>query len=50
MNTTQGLSRRSPDLVNWLDDVQMSETRRNIAKNQLMLTEALIKGAWGRAS
>ena len=50
MNRFHNSPRRLSSLVSWLDDVQMSEGRRSLARNQLQMTESLIDGVWSIAA
>ena len=50
MKTIYDAPQRSASLETWLDEVQMSETRREVARNQVRMTEALIDGVWTAAA
>jgi len=38
--------RTTSNMVEWLDSVRMSEADREIAKNQVRMSEAVIDAAW----
>ncbi len=49
MKSIDKASRTTSSMVEWLDSVRMTEPNREIAKNQVRMSEAVIDAAWRAA-
>ncbi len=49
MESINKASRTTSSMLEWLDSVRMTEPNREIAKNQVRMSEAVIDAAWRAA-
>ncbi len=49
MKSIHTTPRKTSSMLEWLDSVHMTESNREIAKNQVRMSEAVIDAAWRAA-